>query len=66
VAECRALTVPVLILDGADDLRPRWAVDSLELALPNVTRVILPGLGHVPWLEAPDEVRPVLLDYLGR
>ena len=64
VAECRALAVPVLIVDGADDLRPRWAVDSLEQALPNVTRVILPGLGHVPWLEAPEEVRSVLLDFV--
>lgn len=63
-AECRALTVPVLIVDGADDLRPRWAVDSLEQALPNVTRVILPGLGHTPWLEAPGEVRSLLLEFV--
>ena len=34
VAECQALSVPVLIIDGAADLRPRWAVDSLEQALP--------------------------------
>jgi proline iminopeptidase len=65
-AECRALTVPVLIVDGAGDLRPRWAVDPLEQALPNVTRVILPGLGHVPWMEAPREVSALLLEYLVR
>jgi proline iminopeptidase len=65
-AECRALTVPVLIVDGAADLRPRWAVDSLERALPNVTRVILPGVGHVPWLEAPGQVSALLLEHLVR
>jgi proline iminopeptidase len=66
VAECRALSVPVLIIDGANDLRPRWAVDSLEQALPNVTRVVLPGVGHMPWLEAPGSVNALILAHLGR
>jgi pimeloyl-ACP methyl ester carboxylesterase len=50
--------------DGADDMRPRWAVDSLEHALPNVTRAILSGAGHVPWLEAPAEFTGLVLDFL--
>ncbi len=65
IAECQALNVPVLIIDGAADIRPRWAVDSLAQALPNVRRVILPGAGHVPWLEVPGEFTSVLLDFLG-
>jgi proline iminopeptidase len=64
VAECQRLDVPVLIIDGADDLRPRWAVDSLEQALPRVTRVVLPGAGHVPWLEAPGPVGSLVLEFL--
>ena len=63
-AECRALTTPVLIIDGAEDLRPRWAVDSLEHSLPNVTRFILPGVGHLPWLEAPAEFTKLMLGFL--
>lgn len=63
MSECRELPVPTLILDGAQDIRPRWAVDSLERALPSVTRVTV-DTGHVPWLEAPDRVREVLLAYL--
>ena len=66
VAECRALEVPVLIIDGAADLRPRWAVDSLEQALRRVTRIILPDVGHVPWLEVPGEFASRLLDWLRR
>jgi proline iminopeptidase len=61
---CQALNVPVLIIDGAADLRPRWAVDSLEQALPRVTRVILPGVGHLPWLELPAEFTALLQDFV--
>jgi len=64
VAACRTLTVPTLIIDGAQDLRPRWGVDSLAQALPNVSRVVLPDAGHVPWLDAPGEFRAALLDFL--
>ena len=64
VAACRRLAVPVLIIDGATDLRPRSAVDSLERALPNVSRVVLPAAGHVPWLDAPAGFSAALLDFL--
>lgn len=51
---CRTLTgVPVLILDGALDPRPRSAVDSLEQALPDVARMVLNDVAHWPWLEDP-------------
>jgi proline iminopeptidase len=63
-AACQALTTPVLIIDGADDIRPRWAVDSLEQAIPVAARVVLPGAGHLPWVEAPGEFASVLLEYL--
>lgn len=56
-AACRALPVPVLIVDGARDIRPRSAVDSLERALPDVRRVILPSAGHIPWTEDPEGFR---------
>ncbi|MDQ0993224.1 alpha/beta fold hydrolase [Streptomyces sp. V3I7] len=56
-AACRGLPVPVLIVDGGRDLRPRTAVDSLERALPHVRRVVLPEAGHLPWAEDPDGFR---------
>jgi proline iminopeptidase len=66
VEQCRALEVPVLIIDGARDLRPRSAVDSLERALPRVTRVVIPDAGHIPWLERPEEFTRPLLAFLER
>ncbi|GGY87159.1 proline iminopeptidase [Streptomyces poonensis] len=52
-AACRALDLPVLVVDGARDIRPRPAVDSLAEVLPRVRRVVLPGAGHYPWVEDP-------------
>jgi proline iminopeptidase len=52
-AQCELLDMPALIVDGRDDIRPRWAVDSLHRALPNARRVSLAGAGHLPWIEDP-------------
>ncbi|WP_432157232.1 alpha/beta fold hydrolase [Streptomyces sp. bgisy153] len=60
-AACRRLDVPVLIVDGARDIRPRSAVDSLERALPRVRRVVFPDAGHLPWAEEPDAFRAAVV-----
>jgi proline iminopeptidase len=62
--QCRALRVPVLIVDGDADIRPRSAVDSLAAALPDVRRVMLAGAGHVPWIERPAEIRQAISTFL--
>ena len=61
---CRSLPVPVLIVDGDRDNRPRWAVDSLHRALPRVRRVTLAGAGHLPWVEDPDGFRAAVAGFL--
>ncbi|MET8364439.1 alpha/beta hydrolase [Micromonospora sp. NPDC005194] len=63
---CRELELPVLIVDGTEDIRPRWAVDSLHQALPNAQRVSLAGAGHLPWVENPDEFRRAVSRFLAR
>jgi proline iminopeptidase len=63
-AACRSLDVPVLIIDGAEDIRPRSAVDSLEQALPRVRRTVLPRAGHLPWVESPQAFRNAVVDAL--
>jgi proline iminopeptidase len=60
----RALDVPVLIVDGLSDLRPRSAVDSLAAALPKVTRVKIAEAGHFPWLDAPEAFEGALCGWL--
>jgi proline iminopeptidase len=63
-ALCRTLAVPTLIIDGDRDIRPRWAVDSLAQALPNVQRVTLTGAGHIPWTEDPAGFRDAVTRFL--
>lgn len=63
IERCRALAVPTLIIDGALDLRPRWSVDSLAAALPDVTRVTLKAAGHLPWLDEPERFAAALHDF---
>jgi proline iminopeptidase len=58
------LAVPVLLVDGAHDVRPRWAVDSLERALPAVRRVVLEGAGHLPWVDEPAAFRAAVAGFL--
>ncbi|WP_327697884.1 alpha/beta fold hydrolase [Streptomyces sp. NBC_00459] len=61
---CRVLDLPVVIIDGMADIRPRTAVDSLERALPCVRRVILPGAGHLPWVDDPTGFRQAVATVL--
>ncbi|MFJ5264470.1 alpha/beta fold hydrolase [Streptomyces sp. NPDC088387] len=64
-AACAALDVPVHIVDGAQDIRPRGAVDSLHLALPRARRTVIPHAGHLPWVEEPKGFREAVADALG-
>jgi proline iminopeptidase len=65
-ARCGALTAPALVVHGADDPRPSWAIDSLAAALPDCEVHVLPGLGHLPWLEDAPAVQAVLRDFCHR
>ena len=61
---CRTLDVPVLILAGEEDPRPPFAVDSMVAALPRAELVVMPGVGHLPWLEDPEGLRALLRQFL--
>jgi pimeloyl-ACP methyl ester carboxylesterase len=58
-----ALDVPVLAIFGAAD--PRWDPSSVHQydAVPNARVEQLPGVGHMPMLEAPEATSELLLDF---
>jgi pimeloyl-ACP methyl ester carboxylesterase len=57
------LDVPVRVIFGAAD--PRWDPASARqyAAVPTARIAMLPGVGHVPMLEAPEETGALLLDF---
>lgn len=66
LVRCETLDLPVLIVDGAEDPRPAWALDSMEAALPRVERRVLSGVGHMLWVEDPEGLGAVLREFVGR
>lgn len=63
---CRTLDVPVLVVAGEEDPRPPFAVDSLVAALPRAELIVMPGVGHLPWLEDPEGLRALLRQFLAK
>jgi Predicted hydrolases or acyltransferases (alpha/beta hydrolase superfamily) len=61
-----AIEVPVLVIFGTAD--PRWEPSSAHqyAAVPNTRVELLPGVGHLPLLEAPDTTSELLLGFTGR
>jgi pimeloyl-ACP methyl ester carboxylesterase len=64
--QLRRVSCPVLILHGARDrLVPVAAAIAVVRAHPSWSLVALPGVGHVPQLEAPQESARVITEWLG-
>jgi pimeloyl-ACP methyl ester carboxylesterase len=62
----RSITCPVVLLHGDKDrLVPVSAARSAARANPSWSLVVLPGVGHVPQLEAPRETATAISDWLG-
>jgi pimeloyl-ACP methyl ester carboxylesterase len=62
----RSVTCPVLLLHGERDrLIPVAAARSAARANPSWSLVVLPGVGHVPQLEAPQDTARAITEWLG-
>ncbi len=62
--EARDVRVPVLVLHGDDDPLPVESAIELADRLPQAQLVVLPGVGHTPWLEDDAGVRTALRQFL--
>jgi 3-oxoadipate enol-lactonase len=59
------IDVPVVVVAGEEDaIIPVGEADALAQALPNARLVRIPGAGHLPPLERPDELNAALLSFL--
>jgi haloalkane dehalogenase len=62
-----ALAVPALLLWGAEDpFVPVTSARRLEAELPDTELVVLDGLGHFIYDDAPDRTNAAVLDFLAR
>ncbi len=60
------LAMPVLIVTGAQDaIVPVGEAETMSRAFPNAALEVLPQVGHLPMLEAPDRLSRVLLAFAG-
>jgi 3-oxoadipate enol-lactonase len=61
------IAVPTLIVVGEQDIPDVHAHSgALEAGIRGAERVVLPGSGHVPYLEIPDTFNQVVLEFLAR
>jgi proline iminopeptidase len=65
-ARTRALSVPALVLHGESDPLPAAGPRELAGLLPNAEWKLLPGVGHIPWLERTTELTQSLRSFLAR
>lgn len=60
------IDVPTLLLYGAGDVRlPLYVAEALHSAIPGSTLIILPGVGHISNVEAPDRFNAEVRGFLG-
>ncbi|WP_281167864.1 alpha/beta fold hydrolase [Longispora albida] len=64
LARTAKLAMPALFVHGSEDPRPAWNVAQLAEALPGARFTVIPGAGHSPWLETPQDLAKVLRDFL--
>ena len=64
---CRRSTAPILLIQGADDQYGSVAqLDAIERGVRGpCRRVVVPGVGHSPHLEAPAATRQAVVEFIG-
>jgi proline iminopeptidase len=63
-ADARAIDAPVLAIGGAADVLQDVVCREWVKALPNARAIVMEGVGHFPWLEAPNRYFEILHQFL--
>ena len=53
-----------LVLTGQLDPWGAWAAPELESLIPDARVVVMPEIGHMPWVEEPEGFRSAMLEFL--
>ncbi len=65
-ADLASVTIPALVLYGADELGATLGGTALAEALPNATYALIPNAGHFPFIENPTAFFAAIRDFLER
>lgn len=63
-AHLASMNTPTLIVHGEADPRPVWAARHLAARIPHAQLRTLPAVGHLPWLEQPNEFGAILREFV--
>jgi len=59
-----SITVPALVIVGSEDEPFLGAADYMTAKIPRARKVVIPGAGHAPNVEEPDQVNSAVLGFL--
>lgn len=63
--ELQSITVPTLVIGGAEDrVYPPAATERLQASIPGSRLAIIPAAGHSPTIEQPDAVTQAIADFV--
>lgn len=58
------IATPTLLIHGTEDPRPIAGVEELAAIIPGARLAALPGAGHQPWHERPEQLRRLLTEFI--
>jgi pimeloyl-ACP methyl ester carboxylesterase len=66
ISSLRDISVPTLVLVGADDTNFLAAADYMATAIRQAEKVIVPGAGHAANIDQPSAFNDAVVDFLAR
>jgi pimeloyl-ACP methyl ester carboxylesterase len=63
-AQLKAITAPVLLLQGRQDLAGEANIDEAQSLIKHSTLSFIDKCGHMPWLEQPEQTWKIIDDFL--